>query len=91
MPLTLATVGVTNLSRGLRGAMSHAVTIAALTHDLARRRSIVTLIWVDDPEKRVALPVPFGCSLDELQSEAEKAMRALSAETATISVQSPPR
>jgi hypothetical protein len=62
------------------------VTVAALTHDLVRKRSIATLVWDDDPEKRVALPVPFGCSLDRVQAEAEKALRGLSAETATISV-----
>jgi hypothetical protein len=69
---------------------NHSVTIAALTHDLVRKRSIVTLVWDDDPEKRVALPVPFGCSLDEVRSEAEKALRTLSTETATISVNSAP-
>ena len=62
------------------------VTVAALTHDLVRKRSIVTLVWDDDPEKRVALPVPFGCGLDAVRVEAEKAIRALSAETAAISV-----
>lgn len=67
---------------------NRSVTITALTHDLARKRSIVTLVWDDDPEKRVALPVPFGCSLDDVRIEAEKALRALSAETATISVNS---
>ena len=67
---------------------SKSVTVAALTHDLVRKRSIVTLVWDDDPEKRVALPVPFGCALDHVQAEAEKAIRALSAETAVISVNS---
>ena len=62
------------------------VTVAALTHDLIRKRSIVSLVWDDDLEKRVALPVPFGCALDDLQVEAEQALRGLSAEIATISV-----
>jgi hypothetical protein len=62
------------------------VTVAALTHDLIRKRSIVTLVWDDDPEKRVSLPVPFGCALDRLQIEAEKAVRVLSTETAAIAV-----
>ena len=69
---------------------NRSVTIAALGHDLVRKRSIVTLVWDDDPEKQVALPVPFGCSLDDLRTEAEKTLRALSAETATISVNSAP-
>lgn len=59
---------------------------AALTHDLARKRSLVTLVWDNDPEKRVGLPVPFGCSLADLRSEAEKALRALATEIATITV-----
>ena len=67
---------------------NHSVTITALTHDLVRKRSIVTLVWDDDPEKRVALPVSFGCSLDEVRGEAEKALRTLSTETAIISVNS---
>jgi hypothetical protein len=67
---------------------SRSVTVAALTHDLVRKRSVATLIWDDDPEKRVALPVPFGCSLDQVRTEAEKALRDLSAETATIAVNS---
>ena len=36
------------------------VTVAALTHDLIRKRSLVTMVWDDDPEKRVALPVPYA-------------------------------
>ncbi len=66
--------------------MSKSVTVAALTHDLMRKRSLVTLMWDDDPEKAVSLPVPFGCSLDRVQAEAETALRGLSAETATIAI-----
>lgn len=62
------------------------VVVVALTHDLVRRRSIVSLKWADDPEKGVALPVPYGCGLDDVRDEAEKALRALAAETAAISV-----
>lgn len=65
-----------------------AVKVVALTHDLVRRRSIVSLVWVDDPEKTVALPVSFGCPLDEIHAEAEKALRALSDETARLTVAS---
>lgn len=62
------------------------VTVAALSHDLVRKRSIVTLVWDADPEKRVALPVPWGCELGDLRAEAEKALRALSSEIATLPV-----
>jgi hypothetical protein len=62
------------------------VTVVALSHDLSRQRSIVTLVWTDDLEKSVALPVPYGCSLDNVQAEAEKALRSLSCETANLRV-----
>jgi hypothetical protein len=62
------------------------VTVVALAHDLVRKRSIVTLVWDGDSEKRVALHVPYGCNLDDLRDEAEKALRALSSETATLPV-----
>ena len=59
-------------------------TVVALTHDLRRKRSIASISWDNDPEKNVAVPVPFGCSLSDVQSEAEKAVRELSAETAAL-------
>ena len=62
------------------------VTVAALTHDLVRKRSFATLAWDADPEKMVSLPVSFGCSLDIVQAEAERALRELSAETKTLVV-----
>jgi hypothetical protein len=69
--------------------MGKTVTIAAVTHDLSRKRSLVTLAWDDTPEKAVSLPVTFGCSLDDIQKEAEAALRELSAETAGIKVNRP--
>ena len=69
--------------------MAKSMTVAALTHDLVRKRSIVTVIWDDDAEKRVALPVPFGCDLNSVRAEAEKAVRELCSEMATIAVNAP--
>ncbi len=66
--------------------MPKSVTVAALTHDLVGKRSFVVLVWDDDPTKQVSLPVEFGCSLDRVRTHAENAMRELSAETASISV-----
>ena len=68
------------------GTSSGGITIAALTHDFIRQRSTVTLIWDADPEKSVALFVPFRCGLDEVRGEAEKALREFSAEIAAIPV-----
>jgi hypothetical protein len=69
--------------------MPKSMTVSALTHDLVRKRSIVTVVWDDDPEKHVALPVPFGCELNSVRAEAEKAVRELSSEIVTIAVSAP--
>jgi hypothetical protein len=52
-----------------------AVTIASLAHDLMKRQSIVTLIWGDGSERRIALPVPYGTTLHDIHQEAEAAVR----------------
>jgi hypothetical protein len=65
------------------------VVITGLFHDLTLKRSTVSVVWDNDPEKRMGLPVPYGCSLDDLQAEAEKAMRELSDVAAKIAVELP--
>jgi hypothetical protein len=62
------------------------VTVTALNHDLKLKRSTVTVVWDDSSERRLYLLVPFGCTLDSAQAEAEKAVRALATEIATIRV-----
>jgi hypothetical protein len=47
------------------------------------------VVWGNDPERRMGLPVPYGCSLDALKAEAEKAMREWSEVAATIAVELP--
>ena len=65
------------------------VVITGLFHDLTLKRSTVSVVWDNDPDKRLGLPVPYGCSLDDLQAEAEKAMRELSDVAAKIAVELP--
>src|SRR5580658_66483 len=62
------------------GAVMTTLKIINLHHDLAKKRSLVTVHWEDDPEKRLGLVVPFECELKDLQTEAEKAIRALAKE-----------
>ncbi len=64
------------------------VTITGL-HHLVLKRSSVSVIWADDPDMRINLPVPFGCALDDIQAEAEKAVRKSSAITAVIKINLP--
>jgi hypothetical protein len=59
--------------------------------DLTLTRSTIPVVWGNDPDKRMGLPVPYGCSLDELQAEAEKAMRELSEVAARIAAELPKR
>ena len=60
--------------------------ITSLFHDLVAGKSHVGLKWESDPSKSLGLEVTFGCSLEQLPAEAEKAVRALSTELASISV-----
>lgn len=66
----------------------HSVSIVGLSHDLRLKKSYVRLVWDDEADKSLSLPVPFGCALEDLPVEAEKALRALSAETAVLGVRS---
>ena len=62
------------------------VKIASLVHDIATRKSIVTLIWGDGSERRIALPVPYGTSLDQVHREAQTAVRKFAAELAGTAI-----
>ena len=42
-----------------------AVAVVALTHDLVQKRSFVTVVWESEKDKRLVLPVPFGCAIEE--------------------------
>lgn len=68
--------------------MGKSATIVGLNHDLRGKKSYVQLVWDDEADKRLSLPVPFGCSLEDLPAEADKAVRALSAETAALMIKS---
>lgn len=68
--------------------MAKSATIVGLNHDLRGKKSYVQLVWDDEADKRLSLPVPFGCSFEDLPGETEKAVRALSAETGTLVIRS---
>jgi hypothetical protein len=65
------------------------LTIDGLNRDVLKKRSIVTLKWKDDPEKRLGLTVPFDCTSDTLRAEAEKAVRALAKELESATIEGP--
>jgi hypothetical protein len=65
------------------------ITIFTLAHDLVKKRSIVTLIWGDGSERRIALPVPYGTTLASIHGEAENAVRQFAAELADTPINPP--
>jgi hypothetical protein len=62
--------------------------IGNLLRDLTKKRSIVSLSWEDDPEKRLGLVVPFDCTFENLEAETEKALRALAKELESATIRS---
>jgi hypothetical protein len=65
------------------------LTIDGLNRDVLKKRSIVTLKWKDDPEKRLGLIVPFDSTPDTFRAEAEKAVRALAKELESATIEGP--
>jgi hypothetical protein len=61
--------------------------IEGLHRDVLRKRSFVTVVWADDAEKRLGLPVPFDCQLDNLKAETEKAVKALAKELESATIE----
>lgn len=62
--------------------------ITNLLRDFSNRRSLVTVQWENDPEKRLGLILPFDCKHEELKAETEKAVRALAKELETATIAS---
>jgi hypothetical protein len=63
--------------------------IEGLSRELIKKRAHVTVVWADNPEKRLGLPVPFDCPLDELRVETEKALHALIQELESATIEGP--
>ena len=63
--------------------------IKSLHRDILSNRTFVEVIWKDDPEKRLGLPVPFDCQLDNLKAETEKAVKALARELESAMIEGP--
>jgi hypothetical protein len=61
--------------------------IVNLHHDLAHQRSLVTVQWENDAEKRLGLVVPFECRLEDIKAEAEKAVRGLAKELESATIE----
>jgi hypothetical protein len=60
-----------------------------LSRDVLRNRTYVTVVWKDDPEKQLGLPVPLDCTFDALRAETEKALQALIRELQSATIEGP--
>jgi hypothetical protein len=67
-------------------AINQTATVAGLHHDLVAKRSFVTFIWEGSPDRRLVLDVPFGTTLDDANTEAEKALRSFATQLATTPI-----
>jgi len=65
-----------------------AIIVTGLQHDFVNKRSNVSLLWNDQSQKHLALPVPYLCSFEAVRDEAEKAVRELATEIANIEIRS---
>jgi len=65
------------------------LVVTHLSHDFQARKSFVSFVWSDDPNKRLGLEVPFGTPLADAEAEAVKAVRALAAELQAAEVETP--
>jgi hypothetical protein len=63
--------------------------IEGLNRDVLRNRTYVTVVWKDDQEKQLGLPVPFDCTVDALRAETEKALQALIMELQSATIEGP--
>jgi hypothetical protein len=70
-------------------AIMTTLKITGLHRDVIKKRSFVAVVWENDPEKRLGLPVPFDCKLEDLRSETEKAVGALAEELASATIEGP--
>ena len=57
--------------------------------DVFKSRSFITVWWKENPDKRLGLPVALNCPREQLKAEAEKAVRELAAELASVTIEEP--
>jgi hypothetical protein len=48
---------------------------------------LATVVWENGNGKRLVLPVPFGCAIEDARDDAEKAIWDLAVEMGSISVE----
>jgi len=65
------------------------ITVAQIIHDLRSRKSYVTVIWKDQEEKKLGLPIPFGTKIEDIEAATHKAIEAFQKELGQVSIKVP--
>lgn len=63
--------------------------VTNLSHDLQARKSYVSLVWAEDPGRRLGLEVPYDTSLADAERAARQALDDLSRELDDSQLQMP--
>jgi hypothetical protein len=46
--------------------------------------NLATVVWENEKDKKLVLPLPVGCAINDARDEAEKAIRDLAVEMGSI-------
>jgi hypothetical protein len=72
------------------GAMAKArpetLTITRLVNDLRHRKSWVTMVWDQPPDRHIGLEAPYGTSLNDLYEKTEKTVKKFSTDFAATKI-----
>jgi hypothetical protein len=79
-PEAWSTVMAKRASVRSKGKKPETVTITRLTHDMRLKRSWVTMVWDEPPDRHIGLEVPFGTAVADIHKEAEAAVRKFASE-----------
>jgi hypothetical protein len=47
------------------------------------------VVWNDQQEKKLGLPIPFGTKIEDIEAETRKTIQTFSGELATVSIKVP--
>ena len=60
--------------------MASQLIVTNLSHDLQARKSYVSVVWSDDPARRLGLEVPYATALSDIEAAARQALTDLARE-----------
>ncbi len=71
--------------------MASTLNVTHLGHDLEARRAYVTLVWADDPSRRLGVEVPYDTTMRDAEAAARQALVTLARELDECILVTPPQ